>query len=171
MESYKNTYDYKEEIIKKFKMYNPTIHTNKEKEYNWLNPDEACVIEIKNTNGENLFIALEDEITISHGTWHDHYYYEDRYDYESAMTKVSNIINNLDCTLTIFSNGKCFGSGSELSKNKYTKKEAIEFIKNLFNGKAYEEFTKTFKKYGANIKINYWDKTKNYEIFLDKEEF
>ena len=159
--------NYSKEIIKSLKEYNPIIHTNKEKEYNWLK-DNNCSIEIKNKDNDSLYIDLEDEITISYGLWHTHYYCEDKIDFEEALSTIENILNNKECVLLIYCNKKLFGSGSEINKEKYTLEEAIDFIDAFFNKTS---VIKLFQEYGANIKVNYWDKTKNYELFIDKEYF
>ena len=74
----KYPYEYKDDIINKFKDYELVIHTNKEKEYDYLK-DKFVSIEFKNKNGNNLFINLEDEITILFGDFHMHYTLEDYY--------------------------------------------------------------------------------------------
>ncbi len=161
MEKQKKPYEYKDEMVRKLQKYNPIIHENKD------NIDEACTIEIKNRNSHSLFIDLEEEFIISYGPWHDHYYCEDREDYEAALEKVLNVLNNKDCILVFYSNNKLFGSGTSLNKNKYTKEETIEFLKSFFPN----EFPIFLKEYGAKIEIKYWDENKNYEIFIDKEKF
>lgn len=173
MESYRKPYEYKDEIVKRYKEYNLIVHTKQEKDYNWLSDENCYSIEIKNSHkdSESLFIDLEDEITISHGNWHCHYYYEDRDDFEEAMDKVDNILKSKDCHLTIFSNGKSFASGSSLNKEKYSKEDALKFVKTFFDGETLKEFTKTFKQYGVIIKFEFWDKSKNYEINLPGELF
>ena len=154
-------YDYKEEIINKLRRYHPIIHQNKD------DIDEAFTIEIKNANNHSLFIDFEDEIIISYGAWHDHYYYEDKDDYDIAMEKVLNILNNKDCVLIFYSNDKLFGSGSSLNKNEYTEEEAIDFLKSFFPN----DLPIFIKEYGVKIKVNYWNEDKNYEIVIDKEKF
>ena len=171
MESYNESYEYKDEVLERFKNYNPIVHTQSEKDYEWLDGDNCYSIEIKNNSGDSLFIDLEGEITISYGDWHCHYYYEDRSDYEAAMEKVDSILNNADCHLIIYSNGKWFGSGSSTNKEKYTNDEAVEFIKTFFVEKTYNEFCQTFKKYGVNIKFEFWNKEKDYELTIEKERF
>ncbi len=165
------SYEYKDEIVKKYAKYNPIIHTSSETEYNWLESDNFCGIELQNVNGDNLFIYLEDEITLVFGDWHIHYYYEDRDDYEMALDNVDNILNNKECTIIIYSNNNWFGSGSQLNKDKFTKKEAFDFLKSFFDKEGFKEFSKSFKKYGVSIKVNYWNKDNNYEIFIEKEMF
>lgn len=161
MESYKYPYEYKDEMVKKLKEYNPIIHKNKD------NIDDACTLEIKNKNNHSLFIDLEDEFIISYGPWHDHYTYEDKDDYDMVIEKVLNILNNKDCTLIFYSNNRLFGSGSSLNKDKYTEEEVIDFLKSFFPNN-YPDF---LKEYGAKIEVNYWDEDKNYEIIIDKEKF
>ena len=154
-----NTSIYIEEIMNKYKNYNPTL----------TREEELVRIELNNTNGDNLYIDLDFEITISFDKWHIHYVCEDRDDYETAMEKVDNIINNKEAILVIYSNDKIFGSGSSLNNNKYSKEEIIEFLKDFF-GNAYKEFNKIFKEKGLTIYVKYWNKKLDYKLDLKKEE-
>ena len=156
MNSYKYPYEYKDEVISRFRNYNISLHTNK----------DFVSIEIKNKKGKSLFINLEDEITILFGDWHMHYALEDVSDFEEAMEKVYNIINNKECILIFYCNGKLFGSGSD-DKKKYTLEDALVFLKSFF----VSGFHQIFKDYGVLVKVCYFDESKNYEIFLDKENF
>ena len=158
-------------ILEKYKEYKPIVHTFKEKEFYYIDGDNGFVIEIKNPNGKSLFIDLEDEITISFGDWHCHYYYEDWPDIEDVLEKVDNILNNKDCYLIIFSNNKYFGCGSSINKDKYNEDDIVDFIWNFSDKMAFNKFSETFKKYGAVAKCVYWDKNKNYEINVNKEKF
>lgn len=166
MNFYKYPYQYKDEVVAKFKDYDIVIHTNKEKDYGYLSNDEFVSIEIKNKKGKSLFMNLEDEITILFGDWHMHYTLEDVSDYEEAMEKAYNIINNKECTLVFYCNGKIFGSGSD-NKKEYTLEDALDFLKSFF----VSGFHPIFKEYGVLVKVCYFDESKNYEIFLDKENF
>ena len=167
MNVYKYPYDYKDKVITKFKKYSPILHTKNEKGYELLYGDNAVSIEIKNDKGNSLFIDLEDEITISYSNWHLHYYYEDEDDLKEAMEKVGNIIDNKECILNIYCDGKLFGSGSSLNKDNYGKEEVLEFMNSFIDISSYE----SFKKYGVLVKVNYWNESQNYEIFLNKENF
>ena len=156
MNSYKYPYEYKDKVVDRFRNYNISLHTNK----------DFVSIEIKNKKGKSLFINLEDEITILFGDFHMHYALDDLSDFEEAMEKVYNIINNKECILIFYCNGKLFGSGSD-DKKKYTLEDALDFLKSFF----VSGFHQIFKDYGVLVKVCYFDESKNYEIFLDKENF
>ena len=161
----KHPYDYKDDVLKRLEKYTPIVHTNSEKEYDFL-IDNAVSIEIKNNNKHSLFINLGDEITILFGDFHMHYTLEDD-DYEEAMEKVYNIINNKEAILIFYCNGKLFGSGSDFGKDKYTKEDVFSFLKSFF----VNDFNPLFKEYGIKVRVCYFDESRNYEIYLDKENF
>ena len=165
MKSYKYVYEYKDEIVNRLKEYNSFVHTNKDKDYDWLG-DNYCVIEIKK-KGDSLFINLEDEFMISYGKWHAHYNYEDRDDYEIMMDKVNKILNNNNCVVEIYLNNNCIGGCSDLDKDKYIKEDIIEVIKSFFKGDLYSEI----REYGVSARVNYWDSSKNYVLYMDKKDF
>ncbi|MBR2678345.1 MAG: hypothetical protein IKE63_02900 [Bacilli bacterium] len=139
----------KKRIIEELKNYNPVI---KSEENNF------CRIAI-----DNLFVDLDDEITVVFEEWHMHYSEEDC---EEAIEKVKDIINNNECILVIYCNDKIFGCGSSLKKDKYTEKDVLEFLNSFF-----QTNNSSFKEHGAVIKVKYFDSTKNYDLYLDKESF
>ena len=172
MKSYNETYEYKDEILERFKKYNPIVHTVNEKDYDWLDGDDCLSIEIKNPEtDDSLFIDLEGEITICYREWHEHFYYEDRNDYEEAMKCAEKVLNNQQCSIIIFSNNKWYGTGSSDKKLNYNQSEALEFVLKFFGHKDDKEFIEKFKKYGVKVKFEFWDSDKNYEYILDKENF
>lgn len=170
MNQYETTYEYKDELLEELKNYRPIVHTNKEEGYDWLG-DKSCSIEIPNSQGDPLFIDLEGEITISYGKWHCHYYYEDRSDYECAMEKVHNILENKDSSIMIYSGDTLFGSGSSLNHGKYSEKEAYDFITSFFSKNILNEFLSAFQENGVTLKVCFWNSTLNYDVFLDKSYF
>ncbi len=155
-------FEYKEELIKILKDYNPLVV----KELN-----NFVSIEIKNNNDNNLLIDLDDEITISFGNWHCHYYYEDKDDFDEAMNKVLNILNNNDCILLIYSNNNLLGSGSSLDKSKYDETEALDFLKSFFGNFSLNGYNNLFRENGVTIKFVFWNEKDNYELTIDKSHF
>lgn len=153
-----DTYNYVDEIINTFREYNPIFHNN----------DNYYNIEINNNNGDNIIIDLDSDITVSFGKWHNHYYYEDRYDYEVAMEKVKNLINNEDCILNIYSNNKYLGSGSSFHRKTFSERDAVNFINTFFKNTSFSDY---FREHGITIKVCYWDNTKNYDLLLEKDCF
>ena len=145
--------------------YYPIIHTNKEKDYNWLK-ENGFRIEIKNVKGNELFIDLQDEITISFYKWHCHFNTDD---YDDVVNNVKSIIQNKECIIIFNCNNKCYGSGWSINKKKYTKKESYEFLKQ-FMGKNFLK-NRVFQQYGVDIEFLFWNNIDNYEIHLEKELF
>lgn len=67
-----NVLDKKEEILDLLESYNPVVHTNTEKDFDWLS-DEGVSIIISSGKEELLYIDLDGEISLGVGGWHTHY--------------------------------------------------------------------------------------------------
>ena len=163
-----NAYEYKEEVLEKYKKYNLIVHTNKEEEYKWL-ANEHVSIEVVN-DSTTFFIDLEDEITIYFDNSHRHFYYETRNDFEEAMKLVDALLNNEQCAVIIYSNDEWHGAGFDKAC-AIDEQNKVNYLKEFFNKETYKEFVKTFKKYGVKIVLAFWDKTKTHELIVDKGEF
>ncbi len=148
-----NAYDYKDEILEKYKVFNPVFHPQNE---------DSCSIEIKNKSSDSLFIYLEDEITIEFKDWHAHYS-----DYDDAIENVDNFLNNRECLISIYSNDKYYFCGSTFNKDDYSKDEVVDFIKDFH----LYSLVQIFKEYGVVAKLEYFDSTKDKEIVVEKERF
>ena len=95
---------------------------NELKDYNIKINKENNTIEIINNNGDNIFINIEEEITISFGNWHEHFIIEDN-DIEEPIEKINYLINNKNCILNIYIDDKLFGCATSIEKESYTKEE------------------------------------------------
>ena len=155
-------YDYREELLNLLKDYNRVVLSDDGK---------SCSIEIKNDDDRSLIIDLDNEVTISFDKWHNHYYIEDRDDYDEAIDKVLNILNNIDCIINIYSNNKYVCSGSSLDKSKYTEEDVLNYMKSFFGDYLSSSFNESFKNYGATIEFIFWNKDNNYELEISKEDF
>ncbi len=67
-----NVLEKKEEILNLLKSYNPVVHTNSEKDFDWLSDDGVSIIVSKGAE-ELLYVDLDGEITLGMGGWHTHY--------------------------------------------------------------------------------------------------
>ena len=148
----------KDEILERFKDYNPVVT---------LESDKCVSIEIKNESDDRLLINLEDEIILEFKDWHCHYTCEDHSDFEDAMEKVDNILNNRDCVITIYCNGKNYLNGSILDKSDYSEDDIVDFMDCFHLCNTEEEFV----KYGVTAKLEFWDNSLDKEITVEKERF
>jgi len=140
-------YDYKDQIINRYRNYNPIFH------------EEKSAIELKNSKGKSLYIYLDDEIIIEYDNCDIHYIYEDKNDFFDAVEKVDNIINNKEAILNLYINNSFFASSSISYKDKYTKEDIIDIF-NSFNMNSILEKE-------VKVTINFWDDANNYEIDLN----
>ncbi len=64
-----------------------SLHTNKEEEFKGMS-DDTISIKLVNVAGEEMFIDVDDEITLYFGGWHSHYYYEEYDDFRLCLEKI-----------------------------------------------------------------------------------
>ena len=172
MESYEYPYEYKNEVLERFKKYDIVVHTSKEKDYDFLYPNDYS-IELKQKNIDNtMFIDLEGEITIYVDGAHRHFYYEERNDFEQAMKFAENILTNKICSISVFSNNdwKCT-SFSDENKVDFNELQAFEKVIELTDGREKNYIYNELKKFGSVVKFEFWDKSKNYEYSFEKNKF
>ena len=151
--------EYIDRIVEKYKKWTPIIHPLKE--------EKRYEIELKNNENKSLLIELYEEATISFGTWHCHYPLEDEVDLEDILEVLDSILDNQECIIIIYSNDKCFGSGSISHKIDYKEEDIYEFLDSFF-GKKWKE-NESFQNFGIQVKCSFWDSSKDYEINIDKE--
>ena len=142
-------YDYKDQIINRYRNYNPIFH------------EEKSATELKNSKGKSLYIYLEDEIIIEYDNWDIHYSCEDIDDVYAAMDKVDNILNNKEAILKFYVNNSFFASSSISYKDNYTKEDILDIF-NSFN------MNSILEEKEVKVIINFWDDANNYEIDLNK---
>ena len=131
-----------------------------------------------------MLFRLDAEITIYWGKTHYHFDYEEREDYEKAMIYAEKVLANKICSYDIYCNGQAQCGDPDAGKTDYSKSKALEIIlefideeAEFMNGyefcskRAVKQFKNQFKKYGAKITFDFWDKSKNYEYSFDKENF
>ena len=153
------------EILELFKDNEIILHTNKEEKYKWLDSNHYS-IQIKNDDNE-LFIDLEEEISLFFKDWHSHYYPNEEY-YNFMIENVKDIINNKTYTFSIYQNDKWYGSKLNEKEIK-TKEEAIKEVKGFF--KNHKEFIDKLNEGITTIKCNYWNKKNNKEFEIKKHSF
>lgn len=87
-----NPIDKKDEILKLLIPYQPEIYTNTDVGYEWLEENGVSIF-IKSQSGEELFVDIESEFTLTFSGWHTHY---DPYgsDYELLISNLKAILNN-----------------------------------------------------------------------------
>lgn len=149
------------ELTELLKAYNPEIHTGKDSDYDYLGDGEFCII-LKNQTGNELFIDLTDEFTVSFDYWHSHYF-----DYESLKRCVFQLLNNERCVFIVFIGERWMGSGTS-EKPFETKAEVKEEMKDFLYR---DESVQEARDNGVEARIVYWDESKNRTIRFAPGEY
>ena len=98
-----NPIDKVDDLIQQVKEYNPVVHTNSDKEYDWLEEGNICV-EIPNPSSDNpLEIEFQNggEFIVFFSGGHSHYWCDDEY-YNLLCELVVDILNNIKCSASLF---------------------------------------------------------------------
>lgn len=141
------------------------VHTNADEDYDYLDDISYCIT-LKNPDGEELFIDLEGELTLSYGDWHTHYYAS--YDeYERLKEDITSLFNNEFGLVTFYVDGKWFGGST--TSNPITNKEfAIEIVKDVYGD--IKEFMRKINQKGVEVSCKFWDSKLNSSVTLAPKE-
>lgn len=142
------------------------VHTNADEGYDYLDDVSYCIT-LRNADGEELFIDLEGEFTLSYGGWHTHYF-DSNSEFECLKEDVMSILNNQLGSVTLQVDGKWFG-GSTTQSPITTKEQAIEKVRNVL-GNTREFVCKVHRK-GVEVSCKFWDKELDSVVILAPEEF
>ena len=150
-----NVFDKKDEIVELLKPFNPTIHTNAEKDFDYL-PDEGVSIIVLRDEEEVLYVDLEGEITLGIGGWHTHYA-PYLIDYNMFKETLTGIIAGRVCAVCI----KCRGEWMLSFITDETEVSEQELVRQTSNQLSAEEFRKKLNKYGFSIQCSFLDSSKD----------
>lgn len=146
--------------------YRYELHYHDEGEYEYLDETGVCIT-ISNPYSENkMYIDLEEEFTLSYGTYHGHYYPDDNGYKEMAKT-IKGILGNELCTATMYSDDPLKWLGS----TTITKSESSErSIKDVFSFiLKIKEFKTRLDTNGGEVHYNFWNPTDDRVIKLKKK--
>lgn len=154
----------KDELLKMFAAYNPTVHTGEEDGWDWLFDDNEFAIEIINPKGkiqtDNICIAFEDsvdyEFTFYFSGWH-HYYKMNESEYSIFLEQIKEILDNKICILAAYQPSKSRRKIEDdnvlyiLSAKQFTRDSDKNEIFNVF-----KDFKSEYPKI-CKIEVSYWD--------------
>ena len=154
----------KDEIMAELEGYHPVIHTNQEKEFDWLEEGDLSIT-VSKGGEEVLYIDLNGEITLGIGGWHTHYA-PYRLDYGAFLADLRNVLGNKMCAVVIKCNHEWMGSFTEMA-DSINKENLIRKTRSLLNDK---EFREKLRRYGYVIECNFFDGTKNLVFEVESKE-
>ena len=158
---------YKLYCMKAFlKDYCYEVHTNADEGYDYLDDVSYCLT-LRNTDGEELFIDLEGEFTLSYGGWHTHYFASDS-EYECLKEDIISILTSKLGAVTLLVDGKWFGSSTTPSPIT-TKEQAIEKVRDVIDNT--REFVRKVHRKGVEVTCKFWDGKLDSVVVLAPEEF
>ena len=144
---------YKLYCMKAFlKDYVYEVHTNADKDYDYLDDVSYCLT-LRNADGEELFIDLEGEFTLSYGGWHTHFLATNS-EFESLKEYILAILTNKFGAVTLSVDGKWIGS-STTTVPITQKKQAIEIVLEVLGDT--KEFLRKVNRKGVEVSCKFWD--------------
>jgi hypothetical protein len=147
------------------KNYDFEIHTNKDERKDNVELEYITFI-LKNSEGEELTIDLDEEFTLSFGGWHTHYMATEEY-YECLKNDVMSFLNNKLATVTFTINGKWIGS-STTDLPITSKEQAVDKTYEVFR---YDNhFLNKIKRNGVKLECNFWNPELDYSIILEPSD-
>ena len=147
------------------KGYEYEVHTSADEGYDYLSDLSYCIT-LKNKDGDELFIDLEGDFTLTYGGWHTHYFATPE-DYECLKDDISAILTNKMGTVTYVVAGKCFG-GSTTEQPITNKEEAIKKAKEMYGD--IKEFMQKIHDEGVELRCRYWNSVLNSNIVIAPNE-
>ena len=152
-------------LLEHFKEYNPSIHTNADADYDYLEEKE-CTVVIRNPICEHhIEFEMAGEFSLFFAGWHCHYYtYE--YDFSEMVRDAENIIGNRCCVIVVKRGdawvGSCFSENTESIDAAY--------IKDRFkcSESMPEELRHEIDFNGCIANVHFWDNARDFEVIMDE---
>lgn len=153
-------------LMEQFSALNPSIHTSREEDYNWLGSDEGwcrCLL-IPNPcpDGQDIEVEADGEFTLYFAGAHGHYDNDaDGYDY--LVSRIDNLIQNKKCAYSCSYEGWDWCGG--MVEIEPTREGAKEFLKDddeYFIRMLGEYTEREIKPEGVvTLELYYFDKSKD----------
>ncbi|MBR1499160.1 MAG: hypothetical protein IJ615_05965 [Bacteroidaceae bacterium] len=128
------------------------VHTSADEGYDYLDDVSYCIT-LRNADGEELFIDLESEFTLSYGGWHTHYLASNSA-FESLKEDILAILTNKFGAVTLSVDGKWMGS-STTTEPITQKEQAIEIVLEVLGDT--KEFLRKVHRKGVEVSCKFWD--------------
>lgn len=151
-------------LLEHFKEYSPSLRTNADAGYDYLDEKECSVIFEDPACEHQIELEMTDEFTFWFAGWHNHYFtYE--YDFSRMVRDAENILENRSCVIVVERNGTwaaaCLSDDPENIDSAY--------IKDRFNSPkdTPEKWRHEFDFKGCIANVYFWDKTRDFKIIMD----
>ena len=145
--------------------YDYEVHTNADPDYDYLDDISYCIT-LKNAAGDEMFIDLEGEFTLTFQGWHTHYFCEQE-SYEELKEDIMAFLKNEIGAVTFMVNGKWFGDRIT-HKPIETKEQALETVTDMY--KSQREFLRKIHRQGVEVCSRFWDTALNTTINIEPGE-
>lgn len=153
------------EICEHLKEYVPTVHYpgDIDSEYDYLEPDCACITLNNPFNESRMFIDLHGEFTLTYGNWHTHYS-GCISQYKSLIEDIDNILTNQSCAASLFTGLEKNWLGNRLiTKNQMEQFQVQKIFSHIFN---ISEFRKKIHDNGGIVEFRFWNSTDDKNIII-----
>ena len=175
-----NPTDKVQDLIVRFRKYEPAVRKKRDNGYEWMKEADACV-EILNRDPDarikSLIIHCEDEVEFTlYFDGHTHFC-ADEDDYERMCKLALDILNNEYCSELVFGGEEkkwlCFSFKrredvehtlweriGNMSEEEIDSMDLYKYVKDVF---------KKLKTYGGEVQYVFWNATYNRTIKIDKK--
>ena len=140
-----------------------SLHTNKEEEFKGMS-DNTISIKLVNGTGEEMFIDVNDEITLYFGGWHMHCYYEEFDEFKMFLNRILNSRMAAECIKT---DGEWRGSycldADEGDHIPQSREEVLEYLKK-------ESQNLVRKAHTLEYFLTYWDEKSSRKYTFSGDE-
>lgn len=141
-----------------------SVHIGNEPEYEHLGPESIEIEVVNPKNGENLYLLLEDEFTLSFANWHTHYFAGES-EYSSLKADVKEILENKKGSLSVFSASRWLGSSLTDTRFDYRLDER-GLMKQAVSQ---QEFLDEIGRIGGKVVVTYWEPVFSYSFDIPRQ--
>lgn len=159
-----NVLEKKDEILEMLKDYTPEIHTNADKDYDYLGEEGVAIVVLK--DGQVLlFVDLDGEITLGVKEWYK-LYSPYLLDYKMFLSDLNDYIVGKKCAVCIRCNGEWMGS--------FTAEEAEisgdALVKRVNKWLSTKEFQNKLRRNGYRIECSFLESSKDMIFEIQGEK-
>lgn len=155
-----------DEICNHLKEHLPTAHYpgDGDSEYDYLEPDCACITLKNPYNDGRMFIDLADgEFTVTYGAWHTHYL-GCASGYQRFLKSVDGILTNRVCAASLFAGPEKHWLGSiSVTKEEAEMGEIRKIFHFVFKT---PEFRKEIQEKGGVAEFRFWNPVDNRDVIV-----
>lgn len=140
-----------------------TTHLNDEEGYEYLEKGHVCM-EVQNPGaGDNLFLDVEDQFTLSFGEW-DSQYAATEADFKLLCEDLNLLLNKKMYTVVVYVKDDWICSLTVREK-EIRKNNLLDHIRDFLHSADCDAFIDLMQKEGASIRCTFWgEKTKKVHL-------